>query len=263
MEDLRRELVVFRKSCLDGCSLVSMPSNDDSNRTLQNILSLVRQLKNYARSLGMDRDAIILTVVYSSNELSARFHGGDRMMRIEAIKKLLMDTLSSLVMPAGKTGLYKSLFIEIANLCDRLLRLQRRGSEDLPLSGLDGMITSLYALIRIQGLQGLECLTTPGTPSNAASRDQTKPVKHSSDNEKVKIKSEGDENRNCPICLEVIREKDEKGTANLPNCSHRFHFHCILKWIEKKQNCPICRSGLVQRNKKKTVKEEDEGQDTQ
>ncbi|KAI3961063.1 hypothetical protein MKW92_026655 [Papaver armeniacum] len=143
-----------------------------------------------------------------------------------------MDTLSSLVMPAGKTGLYKSLFIEFANLCDRLLRMHRRGSEDLPLSGLDGMITSLYALIRIQDLQGLECLTTPATLSNAAS------------NEKVKIKSEGDENRNCPICLEVIREKDEKGTANLPNCSHRFHFHCILKWIEKKQNCPICRSGI-------------------
>ncbi|KAI3893767.1 hypothetical protein MKX03_033284, partial [Papaver bracteatum] len=152
-----------------------------------------------------------------------------------------------------KTGLYKSLFIEIANLCDRLLRLQRRGSEDLPLSGLDGLITSLYALIRIQGLEGLECLMTRGTPSsfvqprseieNAASRDQMKPVKHSSDNEKVKIKS--GENRKCPICLEVIRdENDEKGSANLPNCSHRFHFHCILKWIEKKQNCPICRSWI-------------------
>ncbi|XP_026432745.1 probable E3 ubiquitin-protein ligase plr-1 [Papaver somniferum] len=230
-----------------------MASNDDSNRTLQNILSLVRQLKHYARSLGFNGDAIILPVVYSSKELGATFQGGDRMMRIEAIKKLLMDTLSSLIMPAGKTGLYKSLFIEIANLCDRLLRLQRRGSEDLPLSGLDGTITSLYTIIRIQGLDGLECLMTRGTPSsfvqpreekeNAASRDQTKPVKHSSDNDKVKIKSEGDENRKCPICLEIIKdEKDEKGTASLPNCSHRFHFHCILKWMEKKQNCPICRS---------------------
>ncbi|KAI3893766.1 hypothetical protein MKX03_033283, partial [Papaver bracteatum] len=69
MEDLRGEMVVFWRSCLDGCSLVSMASNDDSNRTLQNTLSLVRQLNNYARSLGMNRDAIILTVVHSSKEL--------------------------------------------------------------------------------------------------------------------------------------------------------------------------------------------------
>eukprot|EP01129_Flabellula_baltica_P003049 TRINITY_DN128_c1_g1_i1.p1 TRINITY_DN128_c1_g1~~TRINITY_DN128_c1_g1_i1.p1 ORF type:complete len:241 (+),score=45.32 TRINITY_DN128_c1_g1_i1:109-831(+) len=30
-------------------------------------------------------------------------------------------------------------------------------------------------------------------------------------------------------------------------CGHRFHFHCIGRWLEKKQNCPLCEDDSVWR----------------
>ncbi|KAI3978411.1 hypothetical protein MKX01_013209 [Papaver californicum] len=238
MEILRRE-VVMRRNVIDCFSYAEY-----TNRILQHIQSIVHELENY----GQNNARLITPVVCVGKEVIERFQGeGDRMMRIELIKKLQMATLSSLSMPEGKTRSYKSIFIEIVNLCDRLLMMQRRGTEEyLPLSRKDDIIRRLCATLRTQGVVGLECLTTPcRETNNTASRDQTEPAKQTSDDTALKKKSEGDENSMCSICLDVIKdEKDEKGTAAWPNCSHRFHFHCILKWMQKKRNCPLCRSGI-------------------
>ncbi|KAI3832893.1 hypothetical protein MKX03_002564 [Papaver bracteatum] len=184
------------------------------------------------------------------------------MMRIEVLKKLRKATLSSLSMPEGKTGLFKKYFELFAILCDRLWWMQRKGSEDLVLPLIiDSFISRLCANLRIQGLEGLEYFATQGIPSsfipprreikNTASGDPTKPAKHSLNDAMRKRKSEGEENGKCPICLDFIKdEKEEKGTVSWPNCSHRFHFHCILKRMYKKPNCPLCKSGIFPKKKR-------------
>ncbi|MCL7026626.1 hypothetical protein MKW94_002655 [Papaver nudicaule] len=132
--------------------------------------------------------------------------------------------------------------MEIANRCKYLLGLQRRGPKDLAfaVSVKDATLFNLHATLRTQGLVRIQpsSIRPSGETKTTASRDQANLVKH----ETLKRKSEGGESRKCPICLDVIKdEKDEKGTATLPNCSHLFHFHCIIRWLPKKQSCPLCR----------------------
>ncbi|KAI3961066.1 hypothetical protein MKW92_026658, partial [Papaver armeniacum] len=167
---------------------------------------------------------LIAQIVFVSKEIIARFQGGgDRMMRIEWVKSLLMATLSSLCRPEGKIGLYRRFFAQIANLCVSLLRLEIRGSQFLPRSVRDAIISSLFATLRTQGLVRSVFLTTPGIGSysgrvsreikNVPSSGQTIPAKNSSENSTLKRKSEGDENK-CPICFDFMKdEKDEKGTT--------------------------------------------------
>ncbi|KAI3927476.1 hypothetical protein MKW92_021199, partial [Papaver armeniacum] len=102
--------------------------------------------------------------------------------------------------------------------------MQRRGSEDLPHSGKDSVISTLCETLRTQGLGIPPGYIQPRRVIvNMVSRDQPTPARHSSGDEKLQRKSaEGDEKNICPICIEVIKdEKDEKGTAAWPNCSHR------------------------------------------
>ncbi|KAI3978410.1 hypothetical protein MKX01_013208 [Papaver californicum] len=255
MEVQRGEVMVCRRSGLHSFNLVPI-SQVYTNRVLQCILLIVNQLQNYG-PLELNHaahESLITPVVFASKEVIEVFQRGERMTRIEVLKELMISTLSSLCRPEGKKGMYKSFFIQIANLCYDLLRLQIRGSEYLPLSGRDDIISHLFGVLRTQGLVGI-LPTAAGIPSNSIRlsreiknvppRDQTKPAKHSFEDSSLKRKSEEDENSMCPICLNVINdEKDENGTASLPNCSHRFHFQCILKWMQKKQNCPLCRSDI-------------------
>ncbi|KAI3839641.1 hypothetical protein MKW92_008572 [Papaver armeniacum] len=258
MEVQRGEVVVVRKTGLHSFNLVPVRSDVYRNHILQCIILIVSQLQSYGHSLVLNNAAhsgLIAQIVFVSKEIIARFQGGgDRMMRIEWVKSLLMATLSSLCRPEGKIGLYRRFFAQIANLCVSLLRLEIRGSQFLPRSVRDVIISSLFATLRIQGLVRSVFLTTTGIGSysgrvsreikNMPSSGQTIPAKNSSENSTLKRKSEGDENK-CPICFDFMKdEKDEKGTTRFPNCSHRFHFLCISKWMQKKQDCPLCRSGI-------------------
>lgn len=53
--------------------------------------------------------------------------------------------------------------------------------------------------------------------------------------EKVKIKLDDQ----CSICLEEFESGLEK-VSRMP-CSHVYHAHCIVKWLEYNHLCPLCR----------------------
>jgi len=47
---------------------------------------------------------------------------------------------------------------------------------------------------------------------------------------------------NCAICLSEFSDGDK--IRFLPNCNHRFHVHCIDKWLLSHSSCPTCRNFL-------------------
>uniref|UniRef100_A0ACD5TXF0 Uncharacterized protein n=1 Tax=Avena sativa TaxID=4498 RepID=A0ACD5TXF0_AVESA len=55
----------------------------------------------------------------------------------------------------------------------------------------------------------------------------------------------------CGICLDEFRNAAKSGPVNLP-CSHAFHRHCMLTWLDRGNNCPACRhdlTGMVRRRR--------------
>lgn len=52
--------------------------------------------------------------------------------------------------------------------------------------------------------------------------------------------SEEEYNEECPICLSKTLEND----MILP-CGHKYHFTCIMDWLDKKMTCPTCRMPLI------------------
>ncbi|CAK9184410.1 unnamed protein product [Ilex paraguariensis] len=42
----------------------------------------------------------------------------------------------------------------------------------------------------------------------------------------------------CGVCLEEMKRGDE---ARAMGCMHKFHGHCIFKWLKQKDVCPLCR----------------------
>ncbi|KAK8502523.1 hypothetical protein V6N13_095612 [Hibiscus sabdariffa] len=56
------------------------------------------------------------------------------------------------------------------------------------------------------------------------------------------VKIEKEDDGACGICLEDLK-KGEKVRA-MGVCGHKFHGHCIIQWIKRKQNCPLCRCAL-------------------
>ncbi|KAM3355220.1 hypothetical protein ACQJBY_025793 [Aegilops geniculata] len=51
----------------------------------------------------------------------------------------------------------------------------------------------------------------------------------------------------CRICLDEFRDGGKSGPVNLP-CSHAYHAHCMLTWLDRGAVCPTCRhdlSGMV------------------
>ncbi|XP_071724581.1 uncharacterized protein [Rutidosis leptorrhynchoides] len=43
----------------------------------------------------------------------------------------------------------------------------------------------------------------------------------------------------CAICLDVYKASDK--ITHLP-CTHRFHFDCLVPWLESDGHCPCCRA---------------------
>ncbi|KAE8796269.1 hypothetical protein D1007_28784 [Hordeum vulgare] len=48
----------------------------------------------------------------------------------------------------------------------------------------------------------------------------------------------------CRICLDEFSNGGKSGPVNLP-CSHAFHAHCMLTWLDRGNNCPACRHDLT------------------
>ncbi|KAL4284203.1 hypothetical protein GQ457_16G007430 [Hibiscus cannabinus] len=46
----------------------------------------------------------------------------------------------------------------------------------------------------------------------------------------------------CGICLEDLKKGEVVRAMGV--CGHKFHCHCIMKWVKRKQNCPLCRCAL-------------------
>lgn len=49
------------------------------------------------------------------------------------------------------------------------------------------------------------------------------------------------EPKECPICLEKLKDGDE--VISLP-CAHTFHFQCITSWLSEHDTCPLCRNPI-------------------
>ena len=54
-------------------------------------------------------------------------------------------------------------------------------------------------------------------------------------------------NLNMELCIECQVRGDQEGGGGVEECSmawgvctHTFHFHCIVGWIEKHDSCPLC-----------------------
>lgn len=55
-------------------------------------------------------------------------------------------------------------------------------------------------------------------------------------------KDEDDELNQCMVCLETFKPGDK--LRQLP-CLHRYHCHCIDKWLERSSQCPICKRDIT------------------
>ena len=59
----------------------------------------------------------------------------------------------------------------------------------------------------------------------------------------IEIKIVVNPNMNCIICLSNKNEK----WCQIKECTHQFHFDCLIKWIKEKENCPCCRKEIKRR----------------
>ncbi|OAY50019.1 E3 ubiquitin-protein ligase MPSR1 [Manihot esculenta] len=75
----------------------------------------------------------------------------------------------------------------------------------------------------------------------------------------VEISEIGDRDCECVICLE---EWELGGLAKEMPCKHRFHAHCIEKWLGIHGSCPVCRYKMpvdeVDLGKQREEEEEEE-----
>ncbi|XVE54615.1 hypothetical protein DITRI_Ditri03aG0096100 [Diplodiscus trichospermus] len=49
----------------------------------------------------------------------------------------------------------------------------------------------------------------------------------------------------CPICLGIEEEEEEKEEAKRMPCGHVSHAVCIVQWLEKSHLCPLCRYAMT------------------
>ncbi len=69
-------------------------------------------------------------------------------------------------------------------------------------------------------------------PSTSSLRQHTHTtLKQQEDNEHA--------DEQCSICMQDFTPSDE--IPKLPYCRHRFHRHCIKKWVTEQNSCPLCR----------------------
>ena len=55
---------------------------------------------------------------------------------------------------------------------------------------------------------------------------------------------DGEEHRNCSICLEAVRWREDYQNIMITPCHHFFHDDCLRKWMSHRLNCPTCRMPL-------------------
>jgi hypothetical protein len=48
----------------------------------------------------------------------------------------------------------------------------------------------------------------------------------------------------CAICREEMVRRGGGGVCALRPCGHRFHWHCALRWLARRNTCPCCRAEL-------------------
>uniref|UniRef100_A0A0D9WGE8 RING-type domain-containing protein n=1 Tax=Leersia perrieri TaxID=77586 RepID=A0A0D9WGE8_9ORYZ len=49
----------------------------------------------------------------------------------------------------------------------------------------------------------------------------------------------------CAICREeMAAARGGRGVCALRPCGHRFHWHCALRWLARRNTCPCCRAEL-------------------
>jgi hypothetical protein len=48
----------------------------------------------------------------------------------------------------------------------------------------------------------------------------------------------------CPICLEIFGELENKNDLCTLRCGHSFHIKCVSDWALKDPTCPTCRGKL-------------------
>ena len=72
------------------------------------------------------------------------------------------------------------------------------------------------------------------------------------------LKSQKEDNRSCPICLEDFSDHKSKSDLEAPfvtkknvydsivitPCHHEFHLECLRSWVLQKFECPYCRQIL-------------------
>ena len=46
----------------------------------------------------------------------------------------------------------------------------------------------------------------------------------------------------CVICFENLSTSP---TGSLSECIHKFHYNCIIKWLQHKLECPVCRQSCA------------------
>lgn len=58
----------------------------------------------------------------------------------------------------------------------------------------------------------------------------------------IKDKTDLSEDDTCPICMDILHEKETIYTMNV--CSHSYCKECIEKWVSENKTCPICKTDL-------------------
>ena len=53
--------------------------------------------------------------------------------------------------------------------------------------------------------------------------------------------SDGDVDRECPICMDEFHVRDVVSWSSYETCSHVYHHQCIKEWLLRHSTCPICR----------------------
>jgi hypothetical protein len=55
----------------------------------------------------------------------------------------------------------------------------------------------------------------------------------------------GEENNECPICLEKFEEGQDLSRSQKRICYHTFHAECLEPWLMKHDDCPCCRTTFI------------------
>lgn len=50
------------------------------------------------------------------------------------------------------------------------------------------------------------------------------------------------EQKECPICFDVIKEASNNVVTE---CGHKYHFNCLMRSLQVKAECPLCRKKVA------------------